>query len=321
MDPEARRRACVEFRVKLIRDTGVNLTAAVCEGLLEGTFELEGELVSLLTNPGLFYTCLGKAVEHQLPPYVLLDYAKVALWCFREAADVHKHPKGMGRLAESYHHGMGVTEDTAQAAVWYQKAADLGDAASKAVLGNFLLKGDARAGVAQDAARGFQLIREAVALGFSAALYLVAQCYLKGEGVEKDAVHGVSLLRQVINQDDASRLNVDAATALAECYMEGNGVAADTVQAALWCQSAAKGGDVRAIELLPIIRKCDFCGNTPARQLCTRCRKVRYCDHQCQLAHWNHATDPHKGPCKEHRRRAAEAAQQEAGGASTFALQ
>jgi len=30
MDPEARRRACVEFRDKLSRDTGVNLTAAAC---------------------------------------------------------------------------------------------------------------------------------------------------------------------------------------------------------------------------------------------------------------------------------------------------
>jgi TPR repeat protein len=102
--------------------------------------------------------------------------------------------------------------------------------------------------------------------------------------------------------------------------MEGRGVDADTVQAALWCQSAADGGDAGAIELLARIRKCDYCGSTPARQLCNRCRKVRYCNHQCQAAHWNRETDSHKGPCKEHRRRAAEAPQQEAGGASTSAL-
>jgi TPR repeat protein len=65
------------------------------------------------------------------------------------------------------------------------------------------------------------------------ALINVAQCYLKGEGVEKDAVHGVSLLRQVINQEDATKARAEKA--LTSCYMEGNGVEADTVQAALWC--------------------------------------------------------------------------------------
>jgi len=34
MDPEARRRACVEFRAKLSRDTGANLTATECEEVL-----------------------------------------------------------------------------------------------------------------------------------------------------------------------------------------------------------------------------------------------------------------------------------------------
>ena len=137
-----------------------------------------------------------------------------------------------------------------------------------------------------------------------------------GKGVEKDAAHGVSLLRQAINREAHDAIKADAETALSMCYVTGNGVEADTVQAAWWCQQAVTGGDARAIELLPIIRKCDFCGTTPARQLCNRCLKVRYCDHQCQLAHWNRETDPHKGPCKEHRRRAAEA-----GGASTSAHQ
>jgi len=109
---------------------------------------------------------------------------------------------------------------------------------------------------------------------------------------------------------------------LSFCYWTGSGVEADTVQAAAWCQRAAdEAGNARAIEMLPAIRACDFCGSTPARQLCDRCLKVRNCNHQCQLAHWNRDTDPHKGPCKEHCRRAAEASQQEAGGASTWAHQ
>jgi hypothetical protein len=63
MDMETWHRLCVELRVKLRRDKGVNLTAAVCEGLLSVTFEREGgERVSLLSEPGLFHTSLGAVV-------------------------------------------------------------------------------------------------------------------------------------------------------------------------------------------------------------------------------------------------------------------
>ena len=155
---------------------------------------------------------------------------------------------------------------------------------------------------------------EAVEQGYGAALYQVAQCYLQGEGVEKDAVHGVSLLRQVIDREDATKANAERMLTI--CYMEGDGVEADTVQAALWCQRAADSGLPYATALLPIIRTCNFCGTTPACQHCDRCRKVRYCNTRCQAAHWNRETDPHKGAC----RRAAEVSQgREAGSASTSA--
>jgi hypothetical protein len=320
MDSEAMRRACVEFRVKLSRDTGVNLPAAACETLMGLDFSWDdGEEVTLQSDPGRFYTCLGQEVEARTLDISLpANHLKIAWGCFREAAEVHKHPRGMGKLAGCLYTGQGVTPDPAPAAVWYQKAADLGDDASKAALGNMLPDGDARAGVAEDAARGLALLREAADRGHRLAEYIVADCYLRGQGVEKDGAHGVSLLRQVIEQGHSFKGKAERA--LTVCYMEGNGVEADTVQAALWCQQAVKSGSEQAIELLPLIRRCDFCGTTPARQLCGRCLKERYCDHQCQLADWHHATDPHKGPCKEHRRRAAEASLQEAGAAGTSTL-
>ena len=170
MDPEARRRACVAFRGKLSRDTGIDLSATNCEGLLSGTFEGEGgEEVSLKSDPGLFYVCLGNAIADQT--LVLPNSYKVAWWCYREAAEVHTHPGGTAKLAVCYYTGRGVTEDTAQAAIWFQKAADLGDAGSKAALGALLLTGDARAGVAKDAARGFALLSEAVDQGHGMALF------------------------------------------------------------------------------------------------------------------------------------------------------
>jgi hypothetical protein len=286
--------------------------------LLETRFEVGGGEVTLQRVPGLFYECLGDAIAKQTHALVVPDHEWVAWWCYRRAADVHTHPGGMRRLAWCLTFGEGVTKDPAQAAAWYEKAADLGDAASKAVLGTMLVDGDPRAGVAQDAARGFAVLQEAAELGQGLALFIVAQCYLTGKGVEQDAAHGVSLVRQVINQEDGNKARAEKTLAI--CDMTGDGVASDTVQGALWCQKAVTSGDARAVELLAGIRRCDFCGITPARQLCVRCRKVRYCDHQCQLAHWNREGDAHKGPCKEHRRRAAEASQQdEAGGASTSA--
>ena len=297
MDPGARRRACVEFRVTLSQDTGVNLTAADCEALLDGAFRGEGgEEITLQSNPGRFYTCLGEAIEDQTLSLVLPDHELVAWFCYREAAEVYRHPTGMRRLAECYYTGQGVTEDAAQAAVWFEKAADLGELPAKAALGWFHLNGDPRASVAKDAGRGFALLREAVEQGYGVALVDFAQCYLRGNGVEKDAAHGVTLLLEAATQDDPS--TAEAQKLLTVCYMEGNGVEADTAQAAAWCQKAADGGDEDAFKMLPIIRTCDFCGTTPAREHCERCRKVRYYNTTCQAAHWNRETDPHKGDCR-----------------------
>ena len=87
------------------------------------------------------------------------------------------------------------------------------------------MDGNARAGVAKNSARGFELLREAVEQGEGLALYLVAQCYLFDKGVEKDAVQqGVSLMRQVVHQEDAAK--ADAEIALAYCYYEGEVVEA-----------------------------------------------------------------------------------------------
>ena len=144
MDPGARRRACVAFRGKLSRDTGVTLAAATCESLVGTTFKDQGEggeLVTLQSNPGRFYSGLGAAIMDQQLLLGHPDHEKVAWWCSREAAEVHTHPAGMRLLAGSLFHGQGATEDPAQAAVWFQKAADLGDTVGKAKLGALLVDG------------------------------------------------------------------------------------------------------------------------------------------------------------------------------------
>jgi TPR repeat protein len=78
----------------------------------------------------------------------------------------------------------------------------MGDADAKATLSAFLISGDVRAGVAKDAGRAFALSSQAFAQGCSTALMQVAECYVRGLGVVKDAAHGVTLLRQVIALKD-----------------------------------------------------------------------------------------------------------------------
>jgi TPR repeat protein len=231
MDPGARRRACEEFRAKLRRDTGTDLPSAFCQVILETCFQgKRGEQVSLESDPGLFYASLGAAIS--AGNLVIANHVKVAVWCWRQAAEVHNDPVAMTELAGFYYEGEGVAEDRAQAVYWYQKAADLGDAAAKATLGTALVYGDPP-WVAKDAVRGLGLLREAVELGYGAALYLCVLCYLKGMGVEKDAAHAVALLLKAATQDPAST-DPDATAAaqleLAHCYKDGNGVEADTVQ-------------------------------------------------------------------------------------------
>ena len=71
----------------------------------------------------------------------------------------------------------------------------------------------------------------------------------------------------------------------------------DSLQAALWCQQAVRCGHMHAVELLANIRMCDFCGSTPARQLCARCLTTHYCGPACIQGHWHREMDPHKGHC------------------------
>ena len=90
--------ACAEFRVKLSRDTGVNLPAATCEVLLNTIFNGQGGEpdVSLQSNPGRFYEALGGVIADQTIPLVLPDHLKVAWYCYREAAEVHNNTSTRG---------------------------------------------------------------------------------------------------------------------------------------------------------------------------------------------------------------------------------
>jgi hypothetical protein len=108
---EVPRLACEEFRVKLSRDTGTSLSAADCARLLGITFHCKGgEQVTLQSNPGRYYVCLGDAIGAQTigaqtVAVVVPNHLKVTWWCYREAAEVHLLPEGVGKIAVCYYKG------------------------------------------------------------------------------------------------------------------------------------------------------------------------------------------------------------------------
>jgi len=75
---------------------------AACEVLFETTFAGRGRAAGIAAQP---LALVGS------PP----NHVKVALWCYREAAEVHTH-RG-GRLAGCLPTGQGVKRDPAQAVV------------------------------------------------------------------------------------------------------------------------------------------------------------------------------------------------------------
>jgi TPR repeat protein len=63
------------------------------------------------------------------------DLAEAARW-YRKAADAGD-ARGMNNLGGMYEYGAGVSKNVAEAVRWYRKAADLGDEYAKAALKRF----------------------------------------------------------------------------------------------------------------------------------------------------------------------------------------
>ena len=97
------------------------------------------EELTLQSDPGRFFTYLGTEIANQTLGFDITDHLKVAAWCYRQAAEVHSHARGMAALSECYYKGRGVNHDPAQGAVWCQRAVDLGDAGAMSFLGELLL--------------------------------------------------------------------------------------------------------------------------------------------------------------------------------------
>lgn len=175
-----------------------------------------------------------------------IDYAYGAyqrgyfLTAFAIALEQAKHGQAPAQtlLGELLSRGLGVKRDYAEAAGWYQLAAEAGDREALYALGRMHLEG---LGVEKDVAKAAELFKQAGSNGHPVAMREMAYMLLQGNGVEKNAMLAAAYLRNASRAGD-----MDAQFALGGLFMEGVGVVENEAEAARWYAEAARNGHVSA---------------------------------------------------------------------------
>ena len=141
-------------------------------------------------------------------------------------------------LGDEYYFGQnGRTNDDAEAAKWYRKAAEQGDATGQVNLCRMYLLG--RGGLAKDDAEAVQWCGKAATRGYAAGQVTLGDAYLHGRGgLAKDDAEAVTWFRKAAEQDDAS-----GQAGLGYMYEQGlGGLAKDRAEAVkLYRQAATQG--------------------------------------------------------------------------------
>jgi TPR repeat protein len=120
-----------------------------------------------------------------------------------------------------------------QAAFWYRKAAEQGDADAQNSLGYLYSEGQ---GVPQDYAQAALWYRKAAEQGDAVAQTNLGNLYYDGQGVLRDYAQAALWYRKAAEQGDA-----DAQDSLGDLYDTGRGVPRDYAEAYFWYDLAAAG--------------------------------------------------------------------------------
>jgi len=142
-------------------------------------------------------------------------------------------PKAQYALGRRYFNGEGVSQDDAQAAVWFHKAAEQGDADAQNFLGDAYGKGE---GVPQDFAQMVAWYRKAAAAGNANAQHSLGSVYYFGDGVTEDQAESARWYRRA-----AENGNADAQFDLGVMYYDGTGIPQDYAESYFWLSIAAAG--------------------------------------------------------------------------------
>jgi uncharacterized protein len=129
-------------------------------------------------------------------------------------------------LAAAYFTGDGVPQDPKQAAYWYQKAAESGNAEAQNQVGYFY---EAGLGVPADAARALHWYQLSASSGYSDAKLNLGVLYVTGLGVEKNESRAAAYFQEAVEKKNGL-----GATYLGTMYYFGIGVKQDKAEAEKW---------------------------------------------------------------------------------------
>ncbi len=157
-------------------------------------------------------------------------------------------PKEQFDRGFKYETGQSVKQDDAQAASWYQKAADRGYASAQNNLGRMYENG--RGGLAKDDTQAVFWYKKAAEQDCSAAQSNLGNMYATGHGVAKDETEAVRWFSKAADQGEAS-----AQFGLGWMYEYGQGgLAKDNALSLSWYEKAAEQGYAQANAALANLR-------------------------------------------------------------------
>lgn len=143
------------------------------------------------TNPSAIQACMDALAAHP-DEANLWAYLGRALYFAGHYPESRKaieqsanlgSPVGMGLMGVLYEYGFGVGKDMAQAAAWYRKGAEKGNALAQWNLANCYLNG---LGVSANAPEALAWLRKAADQGDAASMFTLGELYREGRGVAKD---------------------------------------------------------------------------------------------------------------------------------------
>jgi uncharacterized protein len=181
-------------------------------------------------------------------------------------------PAAQLSLGQAYEAGNGVSQNDAEAATWYRKAADQGNSTAQNDLAIMYREGR---GVARSKEEAVKWYRKAAWQKDPNAMFNLGTAYYNGDGVEIDDITAYawfSLAAEAGNQNGQEALERSASQIphrvgegmrrVAEILQEGVDVPKDTAAAVRWLRKAAQSNDQEAeIELTGILIRGD--GTSP----------------------------------------------------------
>lgn len=201
--------------------------------LKEGNTTLFADLENLANNDDIFYASyVGSCYKRGLG--TKKNPGKAAVY-YEKAANLGSVP-AMCELGILYRE----SKKPDKAYDWFEKAAKAGNLTGIYYCGDMLQKGE---GVAQDKEKGFNMLLRAADEGFPAAQYAVGNSYYTGDGTVRNEVLGAQWMLKAANGGMTR-----AQYALGMAYATGNGVDINFETAAAWLAVATQKGFTRQMK-------------------------------------------------------------------------